>query len=168
MAKIKSTLDLVMERTKGLSMTEDDKLALKTKEWTEKARGWVQMLLDRNLSLHELRKEFAAGSAVHSRLDDVLRRELLDRIDPDADNGIIFQALAEILGFDVSPLRETLAEYQRNLAQIEIDHGERLRLELQAKGISGTSVVPNISVDEAWIADAKALKDRFRQGVRAV
>ncbi len=46
MAEIKSTIDLIMERTRNLTMTEEEKEELRNKELTEKAKGWVVRYLD--------------------------------------------------------------------------------------------------------------------------
>ena len=46
MGEIKSTMDIIMEKTKGLTMTEEEKAEYKHKELTGKVRGLIQKFLD--------------------------------------------------------------------------------------------------------------------------
>ena len=41
MADIKSSIELAMERTRNLSLTEEERLAAMAKEWGGKMRGWL-------------------------------------------------------------------------------------------------------------------------------
>jgi hypothetical protein len=59
MGKIKSTLDIVMERTKDLTMTREDREVLEKKELTDRVRGWIQQLVDRKSTVEELKAEYA-------------------------------------------------------------------------------------------------------------
>ena len=47
MAEIKSTMDLIMERTKNLTMTDEEKKKLQLDELRGKVRGWVPALCRR-------------------------------------------------------------------------------------------------------------------------
>lgn len=168
MARIKSTLDLVMERTRNISMTEEDKEALQKKEMSDKARGWVGMLMDRRITIHELKREFTSESSRHRELKDIMRTELLDHIDPDAENSSILEALAEVLGLDVKPFEDSIKDYHDRYELHRQEHQGRVLSKLKADGISGRAVVPNADKDESWITHAKGLKDQFKQKIQAL
>jgi len=168
MAKIKSTLDLVMERTKNLSMTQDDRKALEKKELADKARGWARMLVDRKISVHEFKNESTADLACNSDLKDILRKEMLSSIDPDVDNGLLIQALGEVLGFDVTLLDDPIKEYRSSYTNNMKKYQDLIRIELKGRGISGTAVVPNTEHDESFKANAKRLKDQYRQQIQSL
>ena len=53
MGKIRSTLDIVMDRTKNLSMTSEERENLKRKELSDTVRAWVQRYLDGKMNLDE-------------------------------------------------------------------------------------------------------------------
>lgn len=161
MAKIKSTLDLVMERTRNLSMSEEERESLHRKEWRDSARGLVQRLIDNRASLSELKSFLKSQSGPSPALRDILQDELIEHIDPDSDNAPIFQALDEVLGFDVGEIREAIATYRARLDLLRHEHRERRRSELKDMEISGTAVLPNVEHDEAWKAAAKELKEEF-------
>ena len=167
MAKIKSTLDLVMERTKNLAMSREDREALQRKEGEDKARGWARMLIDQKITIDELMKDFTVESSRYGALADILHVELTRHIDPDADNSIILKALTEVIGLEVKPFTDFINDYHARYELYRQEHQGRLLSELKARGISGTALVPNIDHDEVWQSFVKGLKDRFRQKIQA-
>ena len=60
MAEIKSTLDLVLERTKNLTLTEEEKKSLQRKELEGKIRGWGQKYLDGLMRLSAVNEAVSA------------------------------------------------------------------------------------------------------------
>jgi hypothetical protein len=168
MAKIKSTLDLVMERTKNISMTEDEKEALHRKEWVDKVRGWVWKMMDRTITTSEVRASLKSGISAYSALENILRQELVEHIDPDGDNTLVFQALDEILGVDATPFRESISAFQRALDVHRKEHEDRVRAELEAGGISGTAVMPNLEHDDVWIGSQKKLREEQLRALRGI
>ena len=57
MGEIKSTLDIVLEKTKHLKLSQDEKRAQKSKEFEKRLMGLLQKYLDQLLNLHQLQKE---------------------------------------------------------------------------------------------------------------
>ena len=86
MAEIKSTLDLIMEKTRGLTMTEEEKRELREKDLVGKVRGLVQKYLDGALDMDRFREKAAAlaGEAV-TEFSRILTKEVLSRIEPESD-----------------------------------------------------------------------------------
>jgi len=166
MAKIKSTLDLVMERTKNISMTQEEKDALHKKEWTEKAMSWVRKVLDRKMTLSELKSSLKKGEGSYPDIRGILKNELVAHIDPDDDNSPVFDALQELLHVDVKPYQNLISDYHDRLAAGFAENLDRAKSALKDRGISGTAVVPNLAGDETWAAAYKQLKadlrDRFK------
>ena len=134
MAKIKSTLDLVMERTKNLAMSREDREALQRKEWEDKARGWVQMLMDQKITIDELMKDFTVESSRYNALADILHAELTRHIDPDGDNSLILKTLTEVLGLEVKPFADFINDYHARYELYRQEHQGRMLSELKARG----------------------------------
>lgn len=168
MAKIKSTLDLVMERTKNLTMTEEEREVLRRKEWKDKARGWVQRLIDHTITIAELGTSLKAGADAYPGLRDILKDELMSHIDPDTENDLIFQALDEGLGLDTTFFRESIRAYHNRSDLLRHEHLERLRSELKKRGIYGKALIPNLEHDEAWIASTKELQEEFKDRLKTL
>lgn len=167
MAKIKSTLDLVMERTKNIAVSQEDREALRRKECEDKVRGWVAMLRDGKLTTRELIKEYSAESSRYSPLTGILRSELLRAIDPDADNSSIIQALTQALHMDLAPVADSIKDYHARYEVIKGEHLGRLKSTFKDMGISGTALVPNLDQDETWIATVNSLKEQFSRKILA-
>ena len=55
MAEIKSTIDLIMERTKSLSASPEERESYQRQEREKRLRGLVQRLLDDNITLDGVR-----------------------------------------------------------------------------------------------------------------
>ncbi|MDY0187397.1 MAG: hypothetical protein RBR16_05680 [Syntrophus sp. (in: bacteria)] len=167
MADIKSTLDLIMERTKGLTMTEKEKRALHSRELGGKVKGRVQKCIDGTLNLARLKEEIKQEKAKEPELLPVLMKELLDRVDPDGNSELVFQMMESILHRDVAPLRELVDGYRTELSKKERELAARATSDLTLQGISGSAVVPNLDRDPRWIKDREQLKNRYIQKIRS-
>ena len=58
MAEIKSTLDLVMEKTKNLSLSEEERQGQKNEEIESRIRGLLQKFNDQAFSIDKLGSEY--------------------------------------------------------------------------------------------------------------
>lgn len=167
MAEIKSTLDLIMERTKGLTMTEEEKKALHSRELGGKVKGWVQKCIDGTLDLARLKEEIQQEKAKEPELRPALLKELLDRVDPDGNSERVFQMMESILHRDTAPLRELIGGYRTELSEKERELAAKAISDLAQQGISGSAVVPNLDRDPLWIKVREQLKDRSIQKIRS-
>ncbi len=169
MAEIKSTLDLVMERTQNLSLSAEEKASLRRKELEGRIKGWVQKNLDGLMDLKRLKAEMAAIPEQDRKEGRMLLKNLaLQHLDPEANNERILGILEGMLGESrqsylaaVTTFREmAAAERSRVLAS--------LRAGLADRQVSGSAVVPNLSKDETWnLYYQKALAE-FRKGIALI
>ncbi len=166
MAKIKSTLDIVMERTRNLTITQEEKDALRRKELLDRVRGWVQALVDGKSSVSDLRSAYAEEAAQDPEARDILRGELLGHIDPDTDIDRVLDAYTDILGLDGGHIVEAVASYRSCVDTCRGEQRERLRGVLAASGVAGSAVLPNVQADPEWEALSIRLKERFSKSLR--
>ena len=61
MGEIKSTLDIIMEKTKGMTMSDEEKRELKKKELSDRLKGLIQKFLDGILTYEDLKGEISAN-----------------------------------------------------------------------------------------------------------
>jgi hypothetical protein len=157
MAEIKSTLDLIMEKTKHLTLSEKEKRELEREEQTRKVPGYVHKVLDGLLSPHGLLQEL---DLVPASLRDDIRRELTERFLEEfdlADKGQkSLQALQELSGSPhpawLDRLRNLLMEFAASRKQLVTAEAERMRSELAAMGIAGSAVVVRGDTGAQWRA----------------
>jgi len=151
MGEIKSTLELIMEKTKGLTMTNEEKRAFKQREMAGKVKGLIQRFLDGIINMERLRKEAtAAGEEQQDLLRHVIIEESINRIVPGESNEPILEILESITGMDIDPVNEILIDFKQKFER-EKNAGEKLlREKFQKRGISGSAVLPNLEADPEW------------------
>ena len=151
MAEIKSTLDIIMEKTKGLTMTEEEKEELRQKELSGKVRGLVQKFLDGLMDLETFRSEVAAlGGDKQAHAKRIIKEEAVGRISLGADNHHILEMLEGVADMDMGPARDLLDEYGIRLEQEAASRMQALLDALEQKGITGSAVIPNLDADPVW------------------
>ncbi|MCD6571544.1 MAG: hypothetical protein J7L53_12660 [Deltaproteobacteria bacterium] len=168
MADIKSTIDIVMERTKNLTMTEEEKDALRQKEWTGKVRGWVRKFLDGQIDAAELKTDLEAEEKAPPALKNILKTELITHLQLGGDNRRIFHALEEALDISKDPFIKMIQSFQSNMDEHKARHLEHLRTVLMKRGIHGSSVIPNLAHDKGWIAYEQQSKTDFNRALTSL
>ena len=147
MAEIKSTLELVMERTSHLSMSEEDKRKQAAKEFKEAVNRLALKYLDGQIDLDRFRAEFSRLKAGPSGKAEAAA-EIGRRIDPAADNSLVLDLIKHGLGYDISDIEAVLKDFREKLHSVNDQAVERIRADLLKKGISGSAVVPNLETDK--------------------
>jgi hypothetical protein len=169
MAEIKSTLDIIMEKTKGLTMTEEEKETFRKKETERKVRGLLQRFLDGFIDAERLKDEIGSlGEKRYAIAREALLRECMGRIEPGADNTILLDALENAVGLDIAPIQKVILDYNQDLEQQKMDRKQVLQKNLQGLGVSGTAVIPNIDTDEEWIRYLSEMKKGFQEKLKNI
>ena len=152
MAEIKSTIDLIMERTKNLSASPEERESYQRREREKHIRGLIQRLFDYNLTLDDVKDELAKEKQNSSAAEvaGALKNALSGHVDPEADNERLFRIVNELVGTPEERLRETLAACREEAASWKADLAERRRKDLESKGITGSAVLPNLEADPLW------------------
>jgi len=169
LGEIKSTIDLVLEKTRNLTLSREEKLGLAREELDKKLHGIVNRYLDNLLPLDRLKQELEIiDSKGHGLSYEPLKRHLFARFDLDTDNSSVLSALSEIAGFDIDPLTVLQREYQTEKEEAERTLKERGLLALQERGISGSAVVPNPNRDSDRDQPLKDLRERYQERLTAI
>jgi hypothetical protein len=167
MSEIKSTLDLVMERTKDMVMSKEERVKRKAEEREAKARGWALGIKEHRLKIEEVAAELEKETDDSEReaLAGVLAQELIDAIGLEDDNQSILEALESLFGRDgrwaADKARETIHDFLRQLEQIEDRTQDRVIEELNARGVTGSALQAKLgSADDA---EKDHLENRFAE-----
>ena len=163
MGEIKSTLDLVMEKTKNLSLSAEEKQAQKTQEIESRIRGLLQKFKDRVLKIdnfkaeyQKLQKEFDLSE------NDHLIKEIFGQIEIGTDNQALFELLAEFKVSDVESLTSIFQEFQKALETTAGQRREILKDQLaKTHLISGSAVVPNLENDDEWRKEDGKIRAKY-------
>ena len=154
MAEIKSTIDLIMERTKNLSASREERESWHRQEREKHIRGLIQRLLDGSLALDHVKEELDRERK-KGQPEDVrawVGQALAGHVDPETDNGRLFRIVSELAGTPGKRLQDVLQACQAELFAGKTALAERQRGELESAGISGSAVLPNAEADPKWAA----------------
>lgn len=165
MAEIKSTLDLVLERTKHLSFTEEEKTAQRTKDIQRAFAGMMQKYQDSLLSKAELQAEIERTKREFGLEDNSLFiDDVVNRIALTQDNRLALDLLEDLFGIATEDLKTIMEEFETTVTREAAQRKDRAVVRLREEhGISGSAVLPNLSADPDWSEELRGIVGKFEQ-----
>ena len=169
MGEIKSTLDLVMEKTRHLSLSVEEKQSQKNIEIEKRINGLLQKYQDRVLPMDEMQTEYARLKQELSLPDDsFLIHQSINKIDLTGDNRLLLELLNQFCNSGIAGLDSILDEGQDEFTSAASYRLVELREELARNhSISGSAVLPNLEADDTWQAEAGEIRSRFKKKLEA-
>ncbi len=138
MAGIKSTLDIIMEKTRNLSLSDDERQAQQLDAAGKKVSGLVQRFKDNAVRWEQFQKELQSLKDAYAvPLDEMLFDSIVELLTLDAAGKPLIQLLENIFGSrDMQALHEDFCGRVRldaglaaELAEIKRSFAERLQQE---------------------------------------
>jgi len=168
-AEIKSTLDLVLEKTRDLTLTEEERRNLEREELDKKVQGIVNRYLNNSFPASRLREEVEGILSKEADLPyELLAKHLMAYFNLDTDNSAIVSALSEVVGLDTTPLTILQREYQAEKEEAERSFAEEGFLSLKTRGVSGSAVKPNMNRIPEWDQFLKSLSRRYQERLEKI
>ncbi len=157
MAEIKSTLDIIMERTKDLVLSPEEKQQLDIAEQLRKIPGFLQKYLDGSWTLRDLREEIEALPDEHRQaITQRLLERLVMELGFDAKGRKCAQALVELTPQErrdnLTTLWQLLDRYDASHRELVDARAEQLQAQLADLGISGSAVLARGEKSTEWEA----------------
>ncbi|MBW2431550.1 MAG: hypothetical protein JRF56_21550 [Deltaproteobacteria bacterium] len=166
MGEIKSTLDLVMEKTKNLSLSDEERQEQKNKEIRSRIRGLLNRFQDEAISLERFNSEYQVIKKEYSLMrtgNKHLIKEICDQIELAKDNQALFDLLAELKVSDFEMLSSVLLEFQAVSDTAARERRKILKEQLaKTHFISGSAVVPNLDNDDKWRKETEEITVEFK------
>jgi len=165
MGEIKSTLDLVMEKTRHLTLSQKEKEGQKQIEVNKRLKGLLQKYQDNLLREEQLGQELESlRNTFDLNVKEMLLHILLDGLRLGSNNISLLELLSAICGLDVSGLEELFHDFQNTIEIAAQKRIEEVKATLAKKRlISGSAVVPNLEIDSEWQATVQGIKGKFDQ-----
>jgi len=168
MAEIKSTMELIMERTRNLTMSDEERREQRTAEFRGGVNRLVQKYLQSELDVDRFQREL-------SRLEKdfegpgmaLAAAEIAKRIAPGEDNAPLLKLLRQGCEKDVSGLDALLKNYHAAAGLLDARASDKILEDLNKSGISGTAVTPNLFADEGLAEERGRLLDEFQKSLAA-
>jgi len=167
MGEIKSTLDLVMERTRNLTLSAEEKQAQKEIEIGNRIKGLVQKYQDGLLIKNQLKTDYELLKRESDLSDDsLLVNEVLARLDPDQNPQILMEILEEFCRLDTATIRASIKDYRDAYNRAAQKRAAQIKEDLAQKHfIKGSAVIPNLDADQKWQQKALDLRQQFEDGL---
>jgi hypothetical protein len=167
MGEIKSTLELIMEKTKGLTMTDEEKRRFKEEEIVRDVKGLVQRFIDGFYDIERVKEEVAGVAQDRRRIFlSSLRKEMLARVNPEIENESLFKFMEAVLAMDVSSLRKRVAVLRAEMDAERRQKEKTVAKKMRDRGVSGSAVIPNPQNDPDWVAYVVAARKRFGDWIK--
>lgn len=169
MGEIKSTLDLVMARTRHLSLSDEEKARQQRDEYNKRLGGLLQQYADNALTVVELQKRTAALQKEMKVADpQTIVAAVVERVDPDEDNRHWLELLQTSAPATGDALQKQLEGYIGQKNRLIQSAKQRLSETLyNQNGISGSAVAPNPQKDARFRQDLDALRSDTRKMIAA-
>jgi hypothetical protein len=170
MAEIKSTLDLVMERTRDMRPSRKEREEMLAREREKRAKGLLLRLNEGHLKPESLRQAAveAAGPDEARALEAELLRLLVQDLSLDQDLGPAVGGLEALAGETASEPLQALQvlwqEYRDGLAVLEGQAAAEVLQDLARRGITGSALRPKAARTPALEARQSDLRRRMETG----
>lgn len=163
MGEIKSTLELVMERTKHMTLSDEEKKAQELKDYQNHCNGLIQKLLDSSLNLEQFERDFEKlKSPPDCDRTDVLSGLILERIDLENDEGALFAVLRLVCLMEIKNLSKVIDDHRETVKAAMQKRTGKIRKKLKKKyAVYGSSIVPNMDLDEEWAGESRKIRSKF-------
>jgi hypothetical protein len=164
MAEIKSTLEMVMERTRHLTQSEEEKREQAAADFRKNLSGLLQKFQDGVLTPDHFREDLHRfQDSAHATDSAIIPEEICKRLDLDGDNAWVLNLLTDAFGIRPQGIATVFSRYREALDDLAGKKSNEIRKDLaEEHGISGTAVVPNLTANEHWTAEKQHLRNRFQ------
>ena len=170
MGEIKSTLELVMERTSHLSLSEEEKVQQQRADFEKRLEGLLNKYADDALSADEFLDRIAKLQ-VEMKISDrqLILGAIFRRIIPENDNERWLNILESLAPDIIDSMREFLMDYHEQQADLFQSSKKRLLDQLaRHHKIEGSAVIPNPEKDTGYQEDLATIRRDTRARIETI
>lgn len=170
MGEIKSTLDLVMERTRHLSLSAEEKDKQQREDYEKRLQGLLQQYADGASTVDGL-LDSTRTLQTEMKIEGhhLLTQAVIRRFDPDQDNEPWVALLENLAPEACDPLKDILENHRRQQADLLQKAQEAFAQELSERdGIEGSAMVPNPLKNSTYRQDLATLRQATLDQIDAI
>ena len=170
MGEIKSTLDLVLEKTKNLTLSSEEKEQQKQKDIENRIKGMIQKYQDGILSKKQLITDYETLKNDYNMFqNDALIAEVTKRIEPDREYLPLLEIMQECCTTDTAAIETIIENFRKAYLTASQNRIERLKEDFaQQCNIAGSAVLPNLDADEQWRQEKREMRAGFEDQLNRV
>jgi hypothetical protein len=155
MAEIKSTLELALERTKKMAISEKEKEEIRQKKLLEKAKGLFHRYREGHAPLSELQKEIERmDERTSAAVKDFLLSQWIDALSLKEEDERLIKGIEWLKNGRIEEVperfRHLCSQYREEIEKTRHEVRTQLEEALKREGIVGTAVEPNLEGDLLW------------------
>jgi hypothetical protein len=155
MAEIKSTLELALERTKKMAISEKEKEEIRQKKLLEKAKGLFHRYREGHAPLSELQKEIERmDEKTSAAVKEFLLSQWIEALSLKEEDERLIKGIVWLKNGRVEEVperfRHLLSQYREEMEKTRHEARTRLEEALKRDGIAGSAVEPNVEGDLPW------------------
>jgi hypothetical protein len=167
MGEVKSTLELVMERTKKFSISEKEKEEIKQKEMIQKATSLFHRYLEGYVSLNEILKEIERmGERGATMVKAFLLSQWINALSLEADEERILKGIESLKQQNIDEIKQKLhqllSQYQGEKEKARKKVKIQLAEVLGREGIYGSAVEPKLEGSALWKRENEKMDHFYR------
>ena len=167
MGEIKSSLELAMERTKKVAISEKEKEEFKQKEVLQKATSLFHRYREGHLPLNDILKEIEKmEQKTAATVKELLLSQWIDTLSLDDDSERILKAIESLKQKTIDEVKQKfhhlLSQYQKEKEKIKEEVKAQFIKALKGKGIHGSAVEPNLEGGERWKKEKEKLDHSYK------
>jgi hypothetical protein len=170
MGEIKSTLDLVLEKTKNLTLSSEEKKQQTQREIENRIKGMIQKYQDGLYSKSELMAGYESLKKDYNlSTDDSLIIEITHRLEPNRNNQSLLVLLQECCTIDTAAIETTIEDFQQTYRAASQNRLTQLKKDLaEQHAIAGSAVLPNLDTDESWQQKSAEIRAAYEDQLNRV
>jgi hypothetical protein len=155
MAEIKSTLELALERTKKMAISEKEKKEIRQKKLLEKATTLFHRYREGHAPLSELRKEIERmDGRTSAAVKDFLLSQWIDALSLEDEDERLIKGIEWLKNgcLEETPqrFRHLSSQYREEMEKIRQETRTQLVEALKREGIAGSAIEPNVEGNLLW------------------
>lgn len=173
MAEIKSTLELALERTKKISISEKEKDEIKQKETLQKVKGISHRYREGYLPLSEMMKEIEKmEEGVATMIKEALLSQWIDALSLNDEGERLLKGIESLQHQGIEGVKQTfhhlLSQYRNKKEKIEQEVRAQLLESLEKEGIYGSAVEPKIEGSKLLKKENEKLDRSYRMKLEEI
>ncbi len=168
MSEVKSTLQLVLEKTRNMALSEEERQEQAMREFRERLNGLLHEYLEGLANLDQFQRQFSSLEAVPgSRPEEVLAEEVVQRMEVHEDHEKLLEILSRLCGTELDRVERLLLDHRNRLRDLQKERTAQLQKALKDRfQIHGTAVRPNLAADSHWAQSLSQARKAFGEEVK--
>ncbi|MEW6374560.1 MAG: hypothetical protein AB1502_02065 [Thermodesulfobacteriota bacterium] len=173
MAEIKSTLELAMERTKKIAISDKEREEIKRKEVSQRVKGLFHRYVEGYLPLNEILKEIERMEKNGATtVKEALLSQWIDALSLNDELERLLKGIESLKYRDLDDVKQKLlhllSQYRREKERIKQEVEVQSLESLRREGIYGNAVEPSIEKDQTWKKELEKLDHLYREKLEEI